>query len=128
MESNRIKLFFSWDACTGFRKCVSKMAIIKQFDKRSGRTYVYESVAYWDKEKRQARAHRRLIGRLDEATGEVIPTDGRGHKRRTPEEMRAQKREKVKAVAYCFVYEDATTGESGIVSTRKMQRLLGEIQ
>lgn len=57
------------------------MSIIKHFDKRSGATYVYESESYWDKEKKQARSHRTLIGRVDPATGEVIPTDGRGKKR-----------------------------------------------
>lgn len=54
------------------------MAIIKQLDKRSGITYVYESVSYWDKEKKQPRSKRTLIGRLDPDTGEVVPTDGRG--------------------------------------------------
>ena len=29
------------------------MAIVKQLDKRSGITYVYESASYWDKEKQQ---------------------------------------------------------------------------
>lgn len=57
------------------------MSIVHQLDKRSGITYVYESEAYWDKEKQQSRSHRRLIGRLDPATGEVVPTDGRGKKR-----------------------------------------------
>ena len=64
------------------------MAQVRQFDKRSGITYVYESVAHWDKEKRQSRAVRKLIGRLDPKTGEVHPTDGRGKRRRDmfPEE------------------------------------------
>ena len=57
------------------------MAIIKQRDKRSGITYVYESVSYWDKEKKQPRSKRTLIGRLDPETGEVVPTDGRGKRR-----------------------------------------------
>lgn len=57
------------------------MAIIHQKDKRSGITYVYESVSYWDKEKKQSRSRRKLIGRLNEETGEVIPTDGRCRKR-----------------------------------------------
>lgn len=56
------------------------MAIIKQHDKRSGITYVYESVAFWDKEKKMSRAKRKLIGRLDPKTGEIIPTDGRNRK------------------------------------------------
>jgi len=53
------------------------MSIVYQKDKRSGLTYVYESESWWDKEKRQSRSKRRLIGRLDEETGTVIPTDGR---------------------------------------------------
>ena len=57
------------------------MATIRHKDKRSGITYVYESYSYWDKEKQQSRAKRKLIGRLDEATGEIIPTDGRCKKR-----------------------------------------------
>ena len=57
------------------------MAIIKQHDKRSGITYVYESISYWDKEKKQPRSKRTLIGRLDPDTGEVVPTDGRGKRR-----------------------------------------------
>lgn len=58
------------------------MAIINQFDKRSGITYVYESISYWDKEKQQPRAKRKLIGRRDPATGEILPTDGRGKKQK----------------------------------------------
>lgn len=57
------------------------MAIIKQLDKRSGITYVYESTSYWDKEKKQPRSKRTLIGRLNPDTGKVVPTDGRGKHR-----------------------------------------------
>ena len=53
------------------------MAIIKQFDKRSGITYVYDSKSYYDKEKKCSKAKRTLIGKLDPETGEIIPTDGR---------------------------------------------------
>lgn len=56
------------------------MGIIKQLDKRTGITYVYESKAYWDKEKKQSRAKRTLIGRIDPETGEMVPTDGRHRK------------------------------------------------
>ena len=55
-------------------------AIIHQKDKRSGITYAYKSVSYWDKEKKQSRAKRKLIGRVTE-NGEIVPTDGRGHRR-----------------------------------------------
>lgn len=53
------------------------MAIIKQFDKRSGITYVYDSKSYYDKEKKCSRAKRTLIGKIDPGTGDIIPTDGR---------------------------------------------------
>src|SRR5690554_526781 len=54
--------------------------IVYQKDKRSGITYAYESVSYWDKEKKQSRAKRTLIGRVDPHSGEIVPTDGRGRK------------------------------------------------
>ena len=57
------------------------MAMVKQLDKRSGITYVYESVSYWDREKKQPRSKRTLIGRLNPITGEIVPTDGRGKRR-----------------------------------------------
>jgi hypothetical protein len=56
-------------------------AIIHQNDKRSGITYAYESISYWDKEKKQSRCRRKLIGRVDKE-GNIIPTDGRGHRRK----------------------------------------------
>jgi hypothetical protein len=53
------------------------MAIIYQHDKRSGITYAYESLSYWDKEKKMSRAKRTLIGRVNPNTGEIVATDGR---------------------------------------------------
>ena len=50
------------------------MAIIKQYNKKTGITYVYESHSYWDKEKKQHRSNRKLIGKIDPETGEVVPT------------------------------------------------------
>lgn len=68
------------------------MAVINQFDKRSGITYVYESISYWDKEKQQPRAKRTLIGKRDPNTGGIIPTDGRGKKRQeNPETIQPAK-------------------------------------
>ena len=60
------------------------MAIIKQHDKRSGITYAYESHSYWDPEKKMTRAKRKLIGRVDPDTGEIVPTDGRNKKSKMP--------------------------------------------
>ena len=59
------------------------MSIVKLKDKRSGTTYVYESESYWDKEKKQPRSRRKLIGKLDEETGEIIPTGKSGRKKGT---------------------------------------------
>ena len=59
------------------------MSIVKLKDKRTGTTYVYESESYWDKEKKQPRSRRKLIGKLDEKTGEVIPTGKSGRKKGT---------------------------------------------
>ncbi|MCL2495946.1 MAG: IS1634 family transposase [Clostridiales bacterium] len=53
------------------------MATVFQTDNRSGITYAYESVSRWDKEKKQSRSSRTLIGRLDTETGSIVPTDGR---------------------------------------------------
>ena len=52
-------------------------SIVKHTDKRSGITYAYESVSYWDKETKMPRCRRKLIGRVDPQTGEILPTDGR---------------------------------------------------
>ena len=53
------------------------MSIVFQRDSRSGITYAYDSVSTWNKEKKQSRSKRTLIGRLDPDTGEIVPTDGR---------------------------------------------------
>ena len=54
------------------------MAIIKQYHKDTDTTYVYESISYWDAEKGQSRSKRRVIGKIDPQTGEIIPTGRRG--------------------------------------------------
>jgi hypothetical protein len=56
------------------------MAIINQFDKRTGVTYVYESRSVWVPELKQSRAKRTLIGKRDPETGEIIATAKRGKK------------------------------------------------
>ena len=53
------------------------MALVRQHDKRSGITYVYESRSWWDPERKMSRSKRTLVGRVDPETGEVVPTDGR---------------------------------------------------
>lgn len=52
-------------------------SIVYQTDKRIGVTYAYESTAFWDKEKKQSRAKRTLIGKVDPETGQIVPSEGR---------------------------------------------------
>ena len=59
------------------------MAIIKKYNAANKTTYVYDSVSYWDKEKQQPRSKRKLIGKIDPETGEIVPTAGRGRKPKT---------------------------------------------
>lgn len=50
------------------------MRIVYQTNKKTGITYAYENEPYWDKEKQQSRAKRKLIGKVDPVTGEIVPT------------------------------------------------------
>ena len=43
-------------------------------NKKTGVTYVYEAVAHWDKEKKQARNKQVCIGKIDPKTGEFVPS------------------------------------------------------
>jgi hypothetical protein len=56
------------------------MGLIYQKCKKTGITYVYENKAYWDKEKKQSRSVRKLVGKIDGETGKVVPT--RGYKKK----------------------------------------------
>lgn len=58
-------------------------SIIKRLNKQTGITYVYESESYWDKEKKQPRSRRKLIGKIDEETGEIVPTGGKGRSKKS---------------------------------------------
>ena len=53
------------------------MGIVYQTDKRSGITYAYENQSFWDPALKRSKSTRKLIGRVDPDTKEIIPTDGR---------------------------------------------------
>lgn len=55
---------------------------------KSGTTYVYDSVSYWDKDLKQPRSKRKLIGKLDPDTGEIIPTGKKGPRPNNMEPVR----------------------------------------
>lgn len=48
--------------------------VVYQINKKTGVTYAYESVAYWDKKKKQSRAKRKCIGKVDPQTKQIIAT------------------------------------------------------
>lgn len=54
-------------------------AIVYQKNKKTGVAYAYESVSFWDKEKKQSRAKRKCIGKVDPETNKIVPT-----RKRTP--------------------------------------------
>lgn len=54
--------------------------IVYQTNKKTGEKYAYESVSYWDKDKKQPRSKRKYIGKVDPVTNEII----RSRKATTP--------------------------------------------
>lgn len=54
-------------------------------NKKTGVTYVYESISYWDKSKKQSRNKQVCVGKLDPVTQEFIAS-----KRLTPEQAAAR--------------------------------------
>ena len=61
------------------------MAQVRQYHKDTDTTYVYESESYWVPEKKHSRSRRRLIGKVDPATGEIVPCGKRGRKPKDPD-------------------------------------------
>ena len=80
------------------------LVIVYQLDKRSGITYAYESISTWDREKKQSRSKRTLIGRLDMETGRIVPTDGRMKGEKVPKPPVTIK----KGVQYARIFFGAT--------------------
>lgn len=51
--------------------------IVQHFDKKTGKTRVYESTPHYDPVTKQSRPKRKYLGTLDPETGELIPSSGR---------------------------------------------------
>ena len=49
-------------------------AIVYQTNKKTGVIYAYKSISFWDKEKKQSRAKRKCIGKVDPVTKKIVPT------------------------------------------------------
>lgn len=55
-------------------------------NKKNGTVYVYRAESYYDPTKKRCGARRKLIGKLDPETNEVIPTGKRGRPRKVQEQ------------------------------------------
>ena len=53
--------------------------------KIKGTTYCYRSESYWDKETKTIKSKRVLIGKIDPETGEMVPTQPRGKRKKQGE-------------------------------------------
>lgn len=58
--------------------------IVKHYDKKTGKTRVYESTPHYDPVTKQSRPKRKYLGTLDTETGELIPSSGRRGRRPSP--------------------------------------------
>ena len=56
------------------------MSVYRSTNKNTGITYVIESHSYWDKELKAPRNTKRIIGKIDPVTGEMVETRKRGSK------------------------------------------------
>lgn len=72
--------------------------IVKHYDKKTGKTRVYESTPHYDPVTKQSRPKRKYLGTLDPETGELIPSSGRRGRRPSS--------------------QNVTTTEDGIVSAK----------
>jgi hypothetical protein len=76
-------LVIQYNICITIKEKIA-MAIIKVYNKERDTTYVYDSYSYWDKEKKQPRSKRKLIGKIDPVSGEIVPTGKRGRAKSSP--------------------------------------------
>ena len=58
---------------------------LNHVNKRTGVTYVYESVSFWDKKRKQSRNKQVCVGKIDPITGKFVPS-----KRLAPEQAAAR--------------------------------------
>lgn len=96
------------------------MSIVKWTNKNTGVTYVYESVSYWDKEKQQPRNKRKLIGKIDPNTGDIVPTKPRSSGKKSTISDSSDTQE---LVARCQDYENQINELNLLISKQKEEIL-----
>lgn len=95
------------------------MSIVYQHDKRNNVTYVYESQSFWVPELKQPRAKRRLIGRLNPETGEVVPTKRRGQSKKNASDAGSE----TKSVEAKLTEENTRMREDVLHTKQQLQEL-----
>ena len=63
--------------------------IVQHYDKKTGKTRVYESTPHYDPVTKQSRPKRKYLGTLDTETGDLIPSSGRRGRRPSSENVTA---------------------------------------
>ena len=58
------------------------MSIVKSYSKANDTTYVYEQDMKWNPVTKRPEGTRKLIGKIDPVTGEIIPTGKKGRKKK----------------------------------------------
>ena len=86
-------------------------------------TYVYESQSHWDPDKKQSRATRHLVGKLDPKTGKIVKTGTRGRKKSRRKKVEVTVSEK--KPNYKKLYEEAISTISA--KTDEIDQLLKQI-
>lgn len=74
--------------------------IVYQVNPKNGAKYAYESISYWDKDKKAPRSKRKYLGRVDPETGEIIKGRQSTGKEKPADSLMEEKlREKDAAIA-----------------------------
>ena len=95
------------------------MAIIDVYNKARNVTYVYDSISYWDKDLKQPRSHRKLIGKRDPNTGEIVPTGTRGRRKSIPDPDQPANNSETKDPQYSKALETIQSKEQTILDLRQ---------
>ena len=99
--------------------------IVYQTNKKTGVKYAYESISYWDPDKKQPRSRRKYIGKVDPETGEII------YANKTPAAVGAADTETVHKLEAALENKDArikSLEEDLVVLSKKYEALLAGIR
>ena len=66
------------------------MSCLVKSHRPNGVTYVYRSTSVWDSSRKMSIPKRKLIGKINPETGEIVPTGKRGRRRKDTEQVGAQ--------------------------------------